>query len=61
MIMGHVVDTAFLPVQKTHITTFIAYDIKLANLSERKMYDYDTMIGKLPYNNLCLHYESVYF
>ena len=46
--MGHVSDTAFLPGQKTHITTFgaleglafdSAYNIKKANLSERKMYD----------------------
>ena len=45
---GHVLDTAFLLGHKSHITTFGAlgglafdstYDIKLANLSERKMYD----------------------
>ena len=45
VIMGHVGDTAFLPGQKIHITTFgalgglafdSAYDIKKANLSEKK-------------------------
>ena len=53
LIMGHVGDTAFLPGQETHNTTFgalgglafdTAYDMKKANLSERKMYDKWIMI-----------------
>ena len=48
MTIGHVGDTAFLPGQKAHITTFgalgglafnSAYNIRQANLSEGKMYD----------------------
>ena len=60
LIMGHVGDTAFFPGQETHITTFgalgglafdIAYDIKKANLSERKMYDKWIMIWQFSYHH----------
>ena len=63
-IPGHVGDTAFLPGQKTHITTFgapcslafdatynITYNIKQANLSERKMYVKQIMIWKFSYHS----------
>ena len=55
---GHEGDTAFLPGQKTQVTTLgalgglafdFAYDINKANLSERKMYDKQIMIWQFSY------------
>ena len=68
---GHLGDATFLPGQKSHIITFGAlgglafdstYNIKQANLSERKrkMYDKEIMIWQFSYHTPFITYSLLY-